>query len=313
MIEVKNLQKSYGDLEALKGLSFEVPRGQIVGFLGPNGAGKSTTMKILTCYMPASAGSVSIDGHDAFEAPLEVKQRIGYLPESTPLYSDMTVYDYLAYVAAMRDIPAPDRDARVRKISATCGASAFLGQDIGTLSKGQRQRVGLAQALIHDPPILILDEPTIGLDPNQIREIRSLIKDLGRDRTIILSTHNLTEVMLTCDRLIIIHQGAIVADGTPEELEQREAQNPTIVLEVAGKDVDADAALEAVNALESVTTATNRSNAHGRVTLAIEGRDGKDIRPELHALAVERTWSVFELRRDALDLEGIFRQLTRQA
>ena len=313
MIEVTNLQKSYGDLEALKGLSFEVPRGQIVGFLGPNGAGKSTTMKILTCFMPPSSGAVSIDGIDAFEAPLEVKKRIGYLPESTPLYADMTVYDYLDYVAAMRDIPAANRDARVREISGTCGASEFLGQEIGTLSKGQRQRVGLAQALIHDPPILILDEPTSGLDPNQLREIRSLIKDLGRDRTIILSTHNLTEVMLTCDRLIIIHQGAIVADGTPEELERREAQNPTIVLEVGGEDLDANAVSAAVEALDAVNASATRSNAQGRVTLGIEGRDGDDIRPALHALAVEKNWTVYELRRDALDLEGIFRQLTREA
>ncbi len=225
----------------------------------------------------------------------------------------MTVYDYLAYVAAMRDIPATEQDARVHEISATCGAGEFLGQEIGTLSKGQRQRVGLAQALIHDPPILILDEPTSGLDPNQIREIRSLIKELGKDRTIILSTHNLTEVMLTCDRLIIIHQGAIVADGTPEELEQREAQNPTIVLEVGGDGIDAGAVSTAVDALDSVNGSTNRSNAQGRVTLGIEGRDGADIRPALHALAVEKGWTVYELRRDALDLEGIFRQLTREA
>jgi ABC-2 type transport system ATP-binding protein len=313
MIEVTNLQKSYGNLEALKGLSFKVPRGQIVGFLGPNGAGKSTTMKILTCYMPPSSGAVSIDGHDAFEAPIEVKKRIGYLPESTPLYSDMTVYDYLVYVAAMRDIPAQEQDARVRDISTTCGANDFLGQDIGTLSKGQRQRVGLAQALIHDPPILILDEPTSGLDPNQIREIRSLIKKLGQDRTIILSTHNLTEVMLTCDRLIIIHQGAIVADGTPEELEKQEARNPTIILEVGGESLDATAVSAAVDALPSVNSSANRSNAQGRVSLSIEGRDGADIRPDLHALAVAEGWSVYELRRDALDLEGIFRQLTRQA
>ena len=252
MITVQNLRKQYGEFEALKGISFDVPKGQIVGFLGPNGAGKSTTMKILTCFMSASEGSVTVDGLDAYSESTAVKAKIGYLPESTPLYSDMIAYEYLEYVAAMRGIAASEHEERIRNVAATCGLKTFIGQEIGTLSKGQRQRVGLAQALIHDPPILILDEPTSGLDPNQIVEIRSLIRSLGKDRTIILSTHNLPEVMETCDRLIVIHQGEIVADGTAQELEEREATNPQVFLTIRGDSVDGDHLHNAIAQLDGV-------------------------------------------------------------
>ena len=312
MITVDSLKKSYGDFEALKGISFDVPTGQIVGFLGPNGAGKSTTMKILTCFMSASSGAVTIDGLDAYSDSTEVKARIGYLPESTPLYTDMIAYEYLDYVATMRKIAPGDRDARIRHVTQTCGLQAFIGQEIGTLSKGQRQRVGLAQALIHDPKILILDEPTSGLDPNQIVEIRSLIRDLGKDRTIILSTHNLPEVMETCDRLIVIHQGQIVADGTAQELEEQEASNPQVFLTISKSD---ELTIENVEAtlkeVDDVTAVEVLPAAENRWTARMDATPGRDIRPAIFQKSVSAGWNVVELKRDALDLEGIFRKLTQ--
>lgn len=313
VITVQNLRKEYGEFEALKGISFDVPKGQIVGFLGPNGAGKSTTMKILTCFMSASEGSVTVDGLDAYSESTAVKAKIGYLPESTPLYSDMIAYEYLEYVAAMRGIAASEHEERIRNVAATCGLKTFIGQEIGTLSKGQRQRVGLAQALIHDPPILILDEPTSGLDPNQIVEIRSLIRSLGKDRTIILSTHNLPEVMETCDRLIVIHQGEIVADGTAQELEEREATNPQVFLTIRGDSVDGDPLRNAIAQLDGVAAVRCTPGIEQRWTATIETNGSEDIRPALFRLAVEQKWELIELKRDALDLEGIFRKLTQAA
>ncbi len=315
MITVTDLRKSYGEIEALKGISFDVPTGQIVGFLGPNGAGKSTTMKILTCFMSASSGAVSIDGLDAYENPTEVKARIGYLPESTPLYTDMIAYEYLDYVASMRGIASEERKSRIQTIARTCGISEFIGREIGTLSKGQRQRVGIAQALIHDPQILIMDEPTSGLDPNQIVEIRSLIRELGKDRTILLSTHNLPEVLETCDRLIIIHKGAIVADGTPQELEEKEAGDPLVILTVKGSAGELDTAtvqheLEELTGIQSVTA---QPAGNGLVSAEIHAESGVDIRPTLSTTAVAKGWTIYELKRDALDLEGIFRKLTQEA
>lgn len=311
MITVQELKKSYGQFEALKGVSFEVPTGQIVGFLGPNGAGKSTTMKILTCFMSASSGSVTIDGLDAYSESTQVKARIGYLPESTPLYSDMIAYEYLEYVASMRKIPRGEHKASIQRVAKTCGLQSFIGQEIGTLSKGQRQRVGLAQALIHDPKILILDEPTSGLDPNQIVEIRSLIRELGKDRTILLSTHNLPEVMETCDRLIVVHQGHIVADGTAQELEEQEASNPQVFLTVSAEGLEGKALEEVLSGLENVTQVEVLPGAERRWTAKVDGAKGVDLRPTLFKTAVAQGWEVFELKRDALDLEGIFRKLTQ--
>jgi ABC-2 type transport system ATP-binding protein len=310
MITVRDLKKSYGEIHALKGISFHVPKGQIVGFLGPNGAGKTTTMKIVTGFMAPTSGAVEIDGLDAYAKPVEVKQRIGYLPESTPLYPDMVVWDYLRYVTELRGIPGSQRDEKIRAAARMCSIEAFVGREIGTLSKGQRQRVGLAQALVHDPAILILDEPTSGLDPNQIVEIRSLIRSLGQKRTIILSTHNLPEVMQTCDRLLIIHQGEIVADGTAAELEARETQNPRLVVQLAGN-VDAATARQAVLSVPRVRQARDRTATAGTVSLEVETEPGADVRAELYRMAVDRQWTLLELRREALDLEGIFRRLTQ--
>jgi ABC-2 type transport system ATP-binding protein len=315
MITVTELRKSYGDIDALKGISFEVPKGQVVGFLGPNGAGKSTTMKILTGFMAPTSGSVTIDGIDAFADPVGVKARIGYLPESTPLYQDMIVYDYLDYVAEMRGIASSARHGRILEIARLCGASKFIGQEIGTLSKGQKQRTGLAQALIHDPPIVILDEPTSGLDPNQIVEIRALIRELGKNRTIILSTHNLPEVMQTCDRLLIIHEGSIVEDGTPEEIESRRNPNPKIVLRVAAKNgaaLEPGLARQQVSQVAGVQRVTADGGKDGVLSLHIDAAGGMDVRPDLYQLAVRHDWTLYELHRDVLDLEAIFRSLTQQ-
>ncbi len=313
MIKVTNLEKHYGPIAALRGISFEIEKGEIVGFLGPNGAGKTTTMKILTGFTAPSRGAVSIDGLNAFEAPVEVKRRIGYLPESTPLYPDMRVWEYLEWVAQMRGVPRSEWNERIPRVVTQCGMWSFLGQPIGTLSKGQRQRTGLAQALLHDPPFLILDEPTSGLDPNQIVEIRSLIRELGRNHTIILSTHNLPEVQQTCTRILIIHRGRIVADGTAEELEQRAASEQLIRYEVgtaAGQPVDATELTTAVRALPQVARATLRGTTSTSTRLEVVGKGQQDVRPALYELAVERGWKVYELHREALDLEGIFRRLT---
>jgi ABC-2 type transport system ATP-binding protein len=311
MIEVSGLMKSYEDFEALKGINFRVKRGEIVGFLGPNGAGKSTTMKILTCYMPQTSGTVVIDGVDVNDDPVAVRARMGYLPESTPLYTDMIVYDYLAHVATVRGVPKDKVHTRIMSACDMCGLTDRIAQVIGTLSKGYKQRVGLAQALIHDPDILILDEPTSGLDPNQIVEIRNLIKKLGENRTIILSTHNLPEVMATCTRILIIHQGRLVADGTAPELEEREAENERLKIELRG--VDSEVARLQLGALEGVRRAEIAPSTERNVTtIELEAPRGGDLRSKVYRKAVEAGWDLLGLTRMTLDLEGLFRKLTRE-
>jgi ABC-2 type transport system ATP-binding protein len=221
MINAKHLAKNFGPTMALKEITFEVAKGEVLGFLGPNGAGKTTTMRILTCYHPADTGTATIAGFDVFENPLEVRKLIGYLPENNPLYTDMGIVDYLQFIAQIRGIPSSKKQNQIQYVIELCGLQNELRKDIGQLSKGYKQRVGLAQALIHDPDILILDEPTIGLDPTQIIEIRELIKSIGKEKTIILSSHILPEVSATCDRIIIINQGEIVGSGKPEEMAAR--------------------------------------------------------------------------------------------
>ena len=311
MIEVQGLTKSYDDFQALKGISFTVNRGEIIGFLGPNGAGKSTTMKILTCYMPQTSGSVVIDGKSVNDDSLAVRQRMGYLPESTPLYTEMTVYDYLHHVATVRGVPKERVRTRIKAACEMCGLVDRVAQEIGTLSKGYKQRVGLAQALIHDPDILILDEPTSGLDPNQIVEIRNLIKKLGENRTIILSTHNLPEVMATCTRVLIIHQGRIVADGTAAMLEEREAE--TQRLKVLLRNADPVLAKVELQGLPSVSRCDVVPSAEaGVVALEVEAPKGADVRAAVFKRVVEKGWELLGLTRETLDLEGLFRKLTRE-
>lgn len=313
MIEVRDLHKFYGDFEALKGIGFEIERGEIVGFLGPNGAGKTTCMKIITGFMAATRGKVHIDGLDIDEDSVGARERIGYLPENAPLYPDMNVYEYLAYVAEVRGIPSDKRQTRIAGIARTCGLTEVLHRDVQELSKGYRQRLALAQAMIHDPPILILDEPTSGLDPNQIVEIRNLIKEVGRSRTVILSSHNLPEVIQTCDRIIIVHQGAIVADGTPEELERRGQANPRLVVKLA-KGGDTDGVQAALADLPGVREVMPKlESERGAISFELETEADQDARKAVFEAATKHGWTLLELRRDVLDIEALFGKLTREA
>ena len=312
MIEVDGLRKLYGNFEALKGISFSVRRGEIVGFLGPNGAGKTTTMKILTGYISATAGTFRVAGHDGFKDSLAVRQNIGYLPENAPLYPDMGVVEYLKFCCEVRKIPSGERKRRIDTMIQRTGLTAVVQKDIGELSKGYRQRVGLAQAMIHDPPLLILDEPTSGLDPNQIVEIRKLIKELGQNHTIILSTHNLPEVQMTCSRMIIIANGKKVADGTAEELERQGLDKPRTLLTVRG--ADTARVQGALRGLPGVTDVEVVKVDADTLRLAvISAGDGSSAAlPEaIWGIAKAEGWTLTELRRDVMDLEKIFHQLTQ--
>ena len=302
MISVNSLTKYYGNIRAIEGVSFEIKKAEVVGFLGPNGAGKTTTMQILTGYLMPTSGQAVIDGINVLEDPVSVKKRIGYLPENTPLYEDLTVYEFLTFIAESRGLNGSTARA-IRKVSETCGILDVLNRTIGTLSKGYRQRVGLAQAIIHEPKILILDEPTTGLDPLQIQEIRSLIRKLGREKTIILSTHILSEVEQTCDRVIIINQGKIVADSSLQALKSKSAGRTILVLK--GKvDIDGFRCFGQVEEMASESDETR---------LTITPEDNRDIREELYRYCKDRNYILLELYREKRSLEDIFRQLTTEA
>jgi ABC-2 type transport system ATP-binding protein len=311
VISVKNLTKEYGAFRAISDLTFEVMKGEVLGFLGPNGAGKTTTMKILTCFIAPTSGTANILGHDVFDSPLEVRKHIGYLPESAPLYTDMAVLEYLEFIAEVRGVARDQLRPKIKRITDLCGLSDRLGSEIRTLSKGYRQRVGLAQAMVHEPPILILDEPTSGLDPNQIVEIRDLIRQIGRERTVILSTHNLPEVQASCDRVLIVNKGKIAATGTPEELQAGKGSHYFITLELADE-AASTAARVALAALEGVTKTTETEREGKAVSFRVEAK-GPDLRAQIFRLAVDRSWTLLELRAQAINLEDIFRQLTRDA
>ena len=311
VITVRNLTKEYGAFRAISDLSFEVMKGEVLGFLGPNGAGKTTTMKILTCFIAPTSGTASVLGHDVFENALEVRKQIGYLPESAPLYTDMAVLEYLEFIAEVRGVGADVRRAKIKRITDLCGLSDRLGSEIRTLSKGYRQRVGLAQAMVHEPPILILDEPTSGLDPNQIVEIRELIRQIGKERTVILSTHNLPEVQASCDRVLIVNRGKIAATGTPEELQAGKGSHYFVTFELPD-DAAAAAAKTALAALAGVTRTVETEREGKAASFRIEA-NGPDLRSQLFRLAVDKGWTLLELRAQAINLEDIFRQLTRDA
>lgn len=310
MIEVKNLTKNYGSTRALDAVSFTIPTGEVLGFLGPNGAGKTTAMKIITCFMPPTDGQVMVDNLDAQEHSLAVRRKIGYLPENNPLYTDMSVLDYLTFVQRLRAIPSSEHATRNRRMVETCGLGDVVRKDIGELSKGYRQRVGLAQAMIHDPEILILDEPTVGLDPNQIVEIRDLIKELGRAKTLLLCTHILSEVEATCDRVLIINRGRIVADGTPESLRAAARGQDRIFVEVKGPADQVRAALEGLPGAVRVHTAEGVTGGDGAPQFVIDTAGGHDLREAVFTLVRDRQWVLLELRREAVRLEDVFRQLT---
>ncbi len=310
-ITVRNLTKLYGHEKAVDDISFDVKTGEILGFLGPNGAGKTTTMKIITCYMPPSAGTVTVDDYAIADHSLEVRRKIGYLPEMNPLYLDMNVLEYLEYSAQLHKMEKAQIRQRLREMVEECGLTHVRHKDIGELSKGYRQRVGLAQAMIHDPDVLILDEPTSGLDPNQIVEIRNLIRKLGQAKTVILSTHILSEVQATCDRVVIINEGKIAADGTPDQL-QKEFRGSEIVTVELKADVSNGMTeiFPKVKGLSHVENVSYDSPSPGVHRLVITSSKGDDIREEIFRQAVNEKWVILEMHREATSLEEVFHKLT---
>ena len=309
MIEVKELTKSYGPTVAVNKVSFEAHAGEVLGFLGPNGAGKTTTMRILTCYLSADAGSATVAGYDIFEDSVEIRKRIGYLPESAPLYTDMGVIEYLNFMTQVRHIPKSERKERIRSVIDICGLEDVIQKDIGELSKGYRQRVGLAQSLIHDPPILILDEPTSGLDPNQIIEIRNLIRDIGQEKLVLFSTHILSEVSATCSRILIINNGEIVANGTPEELASQAEGEEIVHIAIRGSQ---EAIETSLNELEFVSQWTHVETIDGIIVYQINAPQGSDAAEALFHVVVKNGWSLTELRQESVDLEDVFLNLTEK-
>jgi len=308
MIEVSNLTKRYARHTAVDGVSFHVERGEILGFLGPNGAGKTTTMRILTCFLPPTDGTARVAGYDVFDDPMEVKRRVGYLPETPPLYPDMEVRSYLDFVAKIKGVPARTRKARIDQAIEKCQVGDVRDKLIGKLSKGYRQRVGLAQAILHDPQVLILDEPTAGLDPKQIIETRELIRGLGGEHTIILSTHILPEVEMTCGRVVIIAKGKVVAEDTPRNLTHRLRGAAALKLEARGEQ---GPLLDAIGAVPGVTGVRPRHDGHGEVaSFEIETEPGRDVRAELARAVVTRGFDLLGLSQVGMSLEEIFLHLT---
>jgi len=306
IIDVKNLTKRYPGRTAVSDISFRVAQGEIVGFLGPNGAGKTTTMRILAGFLPATGGDVKIGGRDVSRHSLEVRRHIGYLPESCPLYPEMRVSEYLRYRACLKGLPRRRRKERVPKVLEMCGLLDVKRRVIGHLSKGYRQRVGLADALVHDPDLLILDEPTIGLDPNQIREIRNLIRDLSGRHTILLSTHILPEVEATCERVLILHQGKIVASDTPENLAGIVSGSIRVVTEIKGLQSEI---VETLSALPGVNNVSDRLEG-AWVKLEVSGKLGTDLRQNIFQTVVDNKWTLRELRTISTTLEDVFGALT---
>jgi ABC-2 type transport system ATP-binding protein len=309
MIKVENLTKRYAGVTALNDVSFEVKRGEIVGFLGPNGAGKSTTMRILTGYIPATSGRAEVGGQDVFEDSLEVRRHIGYMPENNPLYVDMRVSEYLKFRAKLKGIVRGERKDRIQDVLQLCGLTDVRTRIIGNLSKGYRQRVGLADALLAEPDLLILDEPTIGLDPVQIRQVRQLIKDLGRRHTILLSSHILPEVEMTCNRVIIIHHGRILASDTPDNLRQTLHAGGLIRVEVRGPASEVEVRLRALNGIDSLEV---RQGEDDYLYLTIQPRAGTDPREAIYKAVVSNGWSLRELSKTRTTLEDIFVQITHE-
>jgi ABC-2 type transport system ATP-binding protein len=309
MIKVENLSKSYGATQAINNVSFSVEKGTILGFLGPNGAGKTTTMRILTGYIPASGGSAEIDGYEVHENPMAVREKIGYLPETPPLYPDMTVRDFLTFVAKIKGVPKGDRTSKVKKAIASCQLEDRTNTIIRKLSKGYRQRVGIAQAIVHEPPVIILDEPTVGLDPRQIIEVRNLIKSLAGERTIILSTHILPEVSMTCDLVTIISKGKIVATDTPNKLLGHLSANTGYEIEVEGDTGLILPPLKKIVGVKSVTTETLK-DVHNRHLLKIELDNNDDSGKNIASLIVSQGLGIYEMKRIKPSLEDVFLQLT---
>jgi len=305
MIQTEKVSRAFGSFLAVDDVSFSIEKGEIVGLLGPNGAGKTTTMRMITGFLQPSSGTILIDGKDLASDPEAAKRRIGYMPESAPLYSDMIVEDYLRYVAEVQGV---DPDEKVPRLAALCGLVDVMHKNIGELSRGYRQRVGLAHSLIHDPEILILDEPTSGLDPNQIIEVRNLIKEIGKTRTVIISTHILSEVEMLCDRVIIISRGKIVADSPTAELRARYAHRASLRLAVSG--CDERALTSALSACKGVAGVSPAEGESGLVTALVSIEGDAEIRPDVFRAVAERGWTIYEMALETNSLEDVFRALT---
>jgi ABC-2 type transport system ATP-binding protein len=311
MIQVKNLTKYYHALCAVDQINFDIKKGEILGLLGPNGAGKTTTLRMLTGYLQPSSGNILVKGLSIDTHILEIKKMLGYLPESAPLYHDMLVFDYLNYVAAIRQINGDQKIGRIRQLADLCGINEVMHQPIGELSKGYKQRVGLAHAMMNDPEVLVLDEPTSGLDPNQIVEIRKIIKEIGKEKTIILSTHILSEAEATCDRIVIISQGKIVADDSTESLKRSAGGKNIMYLSLQNADFAAvQSALEGIRGIENVTRISETPNTLN-VSLSYQSPD--DLRPDVYRKIKKTDWILLDFHQETRSLEHIFRELTRES
>lgn len=310
MIKIDKLTKFYGDMCAVDGIGFDINRGEILGLLGPNGAGKSTTLRILTCYMQPTSGNITVKDYNIYDHPLEIKKLIGYLPESAPLYHEMLVYDYLNFVADVRDLKGDEKDGRIKELAGLCGINDVMHRPVHELSKGYKQRVGLAHAMMNDPEILVLDEPTSGLDPNQIVEIRDIIKEIGKEKTVILSTHILSEAEATCDRVVIINKGAIVADGATEDLKKEAGKD--YIVNISLQDGDFETVKTAFEALPEVDETVLTNTRNGTLDFYLSCRNERDLRPEIYRIIKENDWVLLEFHMQTRTLETIFRELTRE-
>jgi ABC-2 type transport system ATP-binding protein len=307
MIEVRNLTKTYGPTIAVNNISFDAKEGEVIGFIGPNGAGKTTAMRVLTCYIGADSGAAKVAGYDVFQQPLEVRRHIGYLPESAPLYTNMGVLESLNFIAQARGIPRGERKSRIRDMIDICGLEEVVQKDVNELSKGYRQRLGLAQTLIHDPEVLILDEPTSGLDPIQIIQIRKLIKEMGKKKTIILSTHILPIVEETCNRILIISRGKLVADGAKEKLIMQIQGGNVYTFRIRGPLVEIESKLKMLKFIKNVETI---SQDDGVCSFRVKSDEGTNVEEELFRFAADNEWSLTELRRESMNLEEVFLHFT---
>jgi ABC-2 type transport system ATP-binding protein len=310
MVEARNLTKSYGNFLAIENVNFEVKKGEIVGFLGPNGAGKTTTMRIVTGFLPPTSGSALVAGYDLVDQSIQARSHIGYLPETVPLYTDMTVEDYLSFMGSIRGMKQKAIKARVDYVIDACRLGDYRYSHIGKLSKGYRQRVGIAQAVLHEPDVLVLDEPTIGIDPIQVVETRQLIRDLAGSHTVILSTHILPEVSMLCNRVLIIHQGQIVAEDTPRDLADKLQGVERLEVEVVGSKAEVMEALQKIRGVIDVTCVTSGNT--DRNIFRIRARRGLDLRPTVSKTIISNGWSLLNLQLMGMSLEEIFLKLTTE-
>jgi ABC-2 type transport system ATP-binding protein len=311
MIEVKNLTKNYSDLCAVDQISLDIQQGEILGLLGPNGAGKTTTMRMLTGFLQPSSGSIQVKNYSIDQHPLEIKKILGYLPESAPLYHDMLVFDYLNYVADIREIDNSLKLKRIRKLGDLCGINEVMHQPIDVLSKGYKQRVGLAHAMMNDPEVLVLDEPTSGLDPNQIVEIRQIIKQIGKEKTIILSTHILSEAEATCDRVVIINRGKIVADDSTESLKESAVDKKDIYISL--QNTDFKSVDSALSVIDGITSVTRLDESAKQLDVRLNCQSAADPRAAIYEAIKQTNWVLLDFHQETQTLEIIFRELTRES